>query len=79
MTKRKNKSYILKLMIALDQFFNVLIFNGDEDHTISGRVGYKATTTVKKRWLILEWVINKIFFFDEDHCYNSIEWDRVKY
>ena len=72
------KSYILRLLIAIDQVFNVLLLNGSEDHTISGRVGYKAMVTKKKRWLFLEKVINTIFFFDKDHCRNSIEHDEVR-
>lgn len=74
---KDKKNYFLRLLIALDQFFNVLLLNGSEDHTISGRVGYKAMTTKKKRWLFLEKVINTLFFFDPDHCRNSIEADEV--
>ena len=72
------KGYILRLVISLDQFFNVLILNGNEDHTISGRVGYRAHITNKWYWLALQKIINTIFFFDKNHCYKSIEWDRVK-
>ncbi len=72
------KPYYLRLLIALDQTLNVLILNGSEDHTISGRVGYKAHITKKKRWLFLQKVIDTVFFFDKNHCYNSIEWDEVK-
>lgn len=57
----KRKSYILRLMISIDQFFNVLLLNGSEDHAISGRVGYKALTTQKKRWLYAEKFINTLF------------------
>lgn len=74
---KKKKSYILKLLIVIDAFFNVFLLNGSEDHTISGRVGFKALITKKKRWLIAEKVINTIFFFDKNHCYNAIEWDEV--
>jgi len=74
---KKRKSYILRLLIAFDQFFNVLLLNGSEDHTISGRVGYKAKSTKKKRWLLAEKIINKLFFFDPNHCENSIEKDEV--
>ncbi|TMO97538.1 hypothetical protein [Pseudoalteromonas ruthenica] len=74
---KKQRSYWLRLLIAIDQLFNVLLLNGDEDHTISGRVGYKAMQTNKWYWLALEKVINAIFFFDKDHCRSSIEWDEV--
>lgn len=55
----------------------MIFFNGSEDHTISGRVGYKAVTVGGWPWLLAERVINTIFFFDPDHCKNSIEWDEV--
>ena len=69
------KTYILRLLIALDQFFNVLLLNGSEDHTVSGRVGYEAFKTKKKHWILAEKVINALFF-DKEHCYKSIEWDE---
>lgn len=73
----KRKSYVLRLAIAFDQFLNVLFLNGSEDHTISGRVGYKAATIGSWYWLLAERIINTIFFFDPDHCRTSIEWDEV--
>ena len=72
------KSYLLRLLIALDQLFNVLLLNGSEDHTISGKGGYRALHSNKKRWKIAEKIINTIFFFDKEHCYNSIEWDEIQ-
>ena len=71
------KSYILRLLISVDQFVNVLLLNGDEDHTISGRVGYKAYSTGDWKWKLAEKIIDTLFFFDERHCYSSIEWDRI--
>ena len=65
-------------MIAVDQVFNVLLLNGSEDHTISGRVGYKSLTTNKKRWRYAEKFINTLFWFDKNHCFNSIEYDEIK-
>ena len=73
------KSYTLRVVIAVDQLFNVLLMNGSEDHTISGHVGWKAYTTDKKYWKVLERFINGLIWFDKDHCYKSIEWDEVEY
>lgn len=75
---KKNKSYALRVLIALDQFFNVFLLNGSEDQTISGRVGYKAMTVGSWPWLLAEKVINTLFFWDKDHCRSSIEWDEIK-
>ena len=73
----KKKNYVWRLLIAVDQLFNVLLLNGSEDHTISGRVGYKAQSTHRWYWLWLEKGINTLFFFDPNHCRSSIEWDEV--
>jgi len=70
------KSYIKRILILLTALFNVLILNGSEDHTTSGRVGWKAKNTKKQPWLFFEKLINKIFFWDKGHCRNSIEEDE---
>ena len=74
------KIYFLNLLVAIDQFFNVLLFNGSPDHTISGRVGYYTLTTGKKRWKMAEKCIETLVLFDSDHCFNSIhddEWGNL--
>tara|TARA_R110000744_G_scaffold147612_7_gene260586 strand:+ start:1368 stop:1658 length:291 start_codon:yes stop_codon:yes gene_type:complete len=72
------KSYFLRVLIILTAAFNVIILNGDEDHTTSGRIGWKAKFTGKKRYLIAEKFINTLFFWDKDHCRKSIELDEYK-
>ena len=71
------ESRILRLLVTVDAFFNVLLLNGSEDHTISGRVGYMSLTTSKKRWAYAEKLIDTLFFFDPNHCFNSIEYDEI--
>lgn len=73
-----SKGYFHKLLVAADQFLNVLLLNGSEDHTISGRIGYKALTVGAWYWLMAERIIDTIFFFDKKHCRNSIEWQEVE-
>lgn len=69
------KKYILSVLVGVDQLVNAILF-GSNDHTISGRVGYNSL--LGKRWAIYaEVIIDTLFFFDERHCYNSIEWDEV--
>lgn len=73
------KSKIWKTLIIIDQLFAVWIFNANEDQTISGYVGYKAHTTNSKKYRFLEKGINWIFSpWEENHCFNAIEWDRIK-
>lgn len=69
-------SYIIRLLIALDQLGNTLL-GGRPDHTISGRVGHRALQG-KRFYLLMEIVIDNIFFWDEHHCFNAIEWDEVE-
>jgi len=71
------RNYALLIWVADDQDINAL-FNGNPDQSISGRVGYMALTTKKRPWLIAQKIINAVFFFQENHCYNEIEWDRIK-
>ena len=71
-------SKVLKLLISIDQFFAVLLFNTHPDHTISGHVGYRAMTTKELRYIILEKIIDFLFLpWERNHCRNSIEWDRI--
>ena len=72
------KGYTLRLMIAIDQVFNVLLLNGSEDHTIRGSVTSTTLVTRNKRWLYAEKIINTLFWFDKDHCRESIEYDEIR-
>ena len=72
---KAKKGYILRTLIALDQLVNVVVLNGKEDHTISGHVGYKSFRTKLWYWEAAENFINTLFWFDKNHCFNSIEWD----
>lgn len=67
------RKYLWNIIIWVDQGCNVIFLGGSPDHTVSGRVGYYAL--VGKRWaIILEKIIDTIFFWQHKHCYNSIEW-----
>ena len=72
------KDYLLNLLRSVSQTVNALFLGGNEDHTISGHVGYMAKTTHKRRWLLAEKFINMLFWFDENHCRTSIELDEIK-
>ena len=37
----KKRSYILRLLLVIDQLFNVVIWNGSQDETISSHIGRK--------------------------------------
>ena len=56
--------YLIRLGDAVSQFFNVLIFNGDPNYSISGDA-YR----LRRDWLRA--IIDVLFWFDPDHCRQS--------
>ena len=62
------RSYLLSLLIAIDQLVNCLLC-GFPDETVSSRA---HRCNDKRKWQIAEKVINTLFWFDEDngmkHC-----------
>lgn len=71
-------TYIVRLLIALDQLGNAVLL-GNPDETISSRVGRHAVAG--KRWaLACEWIIDRLFFAltgEWNHCRANIEWDEA--
>lgn len=68
--------YIFRVWESFDQTINTIGF-GNVDHTISGRVGRMAEEG-EPLGLILEKIINKVLWFDANHCRRSIERDEKK-
>ena len=68
----KLKRYGYHVVIAIDQLFNALT-GGAADETLSSRT-YRACLKPqpKKRWSVLYYVINGIFF-DKNHCKTAYE------
>jgi hypothetical protein len=50
---------------------------GIEGHSISGRVGYRSLKTGDRHYLVMQWVIDKLFWFQPHHCFISIEWSLL--
>ena len=65
MVKHKRILYIL---IAVDQLVNT-IFGGMPDETISAKAWRMQDK--KKRYKVLRCIIDKLFWFDPDHCRTS--------
>ena len=36
---KSKRHYLLRLLLVIDQFFNVLLWNGSQDETISSHIG----------------------------------------
>lgn len=67
------------LWLSNDQYINSVFF-GDEDHSISGRVGSLAMQGSRTA-LVMEKVIDFIFFIaigQRNHCRQSIEFQEVR-
>jgi len=59
----KKRSWIMRLLLVLDQLFNVILFNGSQDETISSHIG----RTGKAKWLC--WILRQL---ESKHCQKSI-------
>lgn len=64
----KLKQYIINLLVAFDQFINVL-FLGQPDETISSRAWRCKDSS--SFWKFMRKLIDTIFFWQKDHCYYS--------
>ena len=63
------RSRTMRLLLATDQWFNVLLYNGSQDETISSHIHRrklegKATWFDKKLCCLLK-------KFEQNHCYES--------
>lgn len=66
----KKRSRVMRLLLAIDQFFNVLLWNGSQDETISSHIGRRkekgTATWFDKRLCCL---LGKLEY---NHCKKSI-------
>lgn len=70
--RRHGVNYFVRLGDATSQFFNVLIFNGDPNYSISGDA-YRFNRK------ILRWAVDTAFHvFECNHCRNAYENDVAK-
>ena len=71
-------TYFRRVLISIDQCWNVILGGDCEDETISSAVGRKAIEG--RRWaLIAEHCIDWLFyhaFGEVRHCRANIEWDE---
>lgn len=68
------RPYVRKLWVSNDQTVNATLL-GNEDHTISGRVGFLATNR-SQVGRELERFIDKLFW--RGHCVEAIESDEIE-
>jgi hypothetical protein len=76
----KLRPYTLRNWIADDQDMFTFIGGANPDHTISGHVGitcYKHPYPEKPEYHQAKKIINGVFFWQDDHCFEAIEWDEI--
>lgn len=66
----ERKSRIRKLLVSMDQFFAVLIYDSYEDETLSSYIGRKKMGKWPQR--VIDWVFYTLTG-ERDHCLNNIE------
>lgn len=57
--------YFIRLGDALSQFINVLVFNGDSNHSVSGDAFRYKRELLRA---VIDWLASP---FEEDHCLNA--------
>lgn len=67
--KLKLKRYCKSVLVSIDQLINAVL-GGYPDETFSSRV-YRKSVARQKFWEVLHWIIDKMFFWEENHCYNA--------
>lgn len=68
---------LLNVLIAVDQLANTVLA-GTPDETLSSRA-YRCgviATSPKRRWVITHAVVNKLFFWQHEHCKKAYESER---
>ncbi|MGE5862336.1 MAG: pseudouridine synthase [Nitrososphaerales archaeon] len=60
--------YLKRILLSLDQTINVLM-GGQPDETISAKSWRMKDKSLG--WNIARRIIDKLFWFDKDHCYSS--------
>ena len=69
------KFWIKQSLISLDQTINAFVFVGWSDETLSSR---SWRLRDKPHFFIVHKVIDTIFFFDDNHCKESFESERLR-
>jgi len=66
----KKRSRLMRFLLVLDQMFNVLIWNGSQDETISSHI-YRRIEAGKANRLekAVCWMLRRL---EHSHCYKSL-------
>ncbi len=66
----EKRSWLMRLSLVVDQFFNVLFWNGSQDETVSSHIGRRQDAG------IATWFDNSVCWFlrkfEDNHCKKSL-------
>lgn len=68
------RNYSNNVFIALSRLLNAVL-GGNPSLTLSARAGLHYRNG---RWIQRRWLINKLFWLQQDHCELAIRWDTDK-
>jgi len=63
-------SRIMRSLLAIDQLFNVIVWNGSQDETISSHIGRKIVAG-KANWFEIR-LCKFLHRFEDNHCRKSL-------
>jgi hypothetical protein len=68
MSKRSRQ---MRAVLAIDQFFNVLLLNGSQDETMSSHIGRRKQKEIAGKWelFLCDKILSK---FEYNHCKKSL-------
>jgi len=66
----KKRSRILRLLLTIDQFFNVLLWNGSQDETVSSHIRRKMDSNKANKFET--WLCSVLRRFERNHCRKSL-------
>ena len=67
---KKQLHYVIRLLLAIDQFCNVLLFNGSHNETISSSIG-RLNKDNKANWIQRQ-ICFILHYIESKHCEKSI-------
>ena len=72
------KNHLWHVLIALDQLGNAVL-GGWADETLSSRIHRRATEPMpRRRWRVALWLVNRVFFWQANHCKSAFERERAR-
>lgn len=65
----KKRSWFFRLLLAIDQLFNVMIWNGSQDETISSHIGRRMAAG--KAYRVERWICGFLRRLEHNHCFRA--------